>query len=115
MFYDIIWILSLFEAVPPFPLYTAVRKIHPNLSDDVIRDKLYVLKTCGWVKSFSFAGRDYYFLPDNRDPYVYSFIHDRRPRDVPAEKLALASAYREGADVNKSVMKRLQQVRGGGV
>lgn len=112
IFYDILWILSLMEAAPPEPLYDAVRKIHPALTDNEIRDKLYVLKTCRWIGRFSYSGRDYYYLPVNKDPYEYAFLEGQRPRDVAAFKLAIAKEFREKANVNRAVIRRLQEVRG---
>lgn len=99
------------EAAPPEPLYEAMRVLHPHLTDAEIRDKLYVLKTCRWIGRFSYGGRDYYYLRENRDPYEYAFLEGQRPRDVAAFKLPIAREFHAGAGVNAAVMRRLQQVR----
>lgn len=112
IFYDILWILSLMEVAPPEPLYEAVRVIHPEFSEADIRDKLYVLKTCQWIGKFSYGGRDFYYLPENRDPYEYAFIEGFRPRDVAATKIPIVREFHQAAGVNAAVMRRLQQLRG---
>lgn len=114
LFYDILWILSLVEACPPEPLYNAVRVMHPECTDLEIKNKLYVLKTCRWLDYFSYGGRDYFFLRENRDPYEYSFRQGHRPRDVAAFKLAIAREFRQGSGVTPAVIKRLQEIRGDG-
>ena len=85
-FFDILWLISLFEAAPPEPLYEAVRIIHPALTDQNIRNCLYTLRVCRWIDIFSYAGRDFYYLPVNRDPFEYAFEPGRRVRDVAAKK-----------------------------
>lgn len=111
VFFNIIWILSLLEAAPPEPLYDAVRIFHPNLTNDNIRDKLFSLKICQWIGDFSYAGRDYYYLPENKDPYEYAFIKGMRPRDIAASKVDIANEFRAGAGINKAVIRRLQHIR----
>ena len=112
IFYDIVWSLSIMEAAPPEPLYEAVRKIHPGLIDSKIKDYLYVLKTCRWVGQFSYSGRDYYYLPENRDPFEYAFQAGERPRDIPAFKVVIAREFHRDARVSRAVMRRLQEIRG---
>jgi len=112
VFYDIIWLLSLFDLSPPEPLYEAVRLVHPLVSDQDIRDKLFVLKTVQWIESFSYSGKDYYFLPKNTDPFDYAFIHGQRPRDVAASKLAISMEFQNAVGITKAVRKRLLEKRG---
>ena len=111
VFYDLLWILSLVEAAPPDPLYELIKTIHPGLSDTNIKDKLFVLTTCRWAGQFSYAGRDYYYLPKNHDPYDYAFKKGERPRDMPAFKVAIAKEFQKDANVGKAVIRRLQEIR----
>ena len=111
IFYDLLWILSLVEAAPPEPLYELVRTIHPGLSDAKIRDKLFVLQTCRWAGQFSYAGRDYYYLPESKDPFDYAFLKGQRPRDISSFKIAIAKEFRTDASVGKAVIRRLQEIR----
>lgn len=111
VFYDIIWILSLLEAVPPVHLYDAVRIVHPHLTDGEIRNKIYILKTVKWLDTFSYSGKDYHYLPENRDPYIYSFLTGQRVRDIPSMKIEISQEFIRGAKIGRKVMKRLVQKR----
>ena len=111
IFFDLVWILSLLEAVPPEPLYEAVRLIHPGMTDNEIRNCLYTLRVCKWVSVFSYSGRDYYFLPENHDPYEYAFLVGRRVRDVAAKRLEIVTEFRREAHIGKAVIKRLIEKR----
>lgn len=111
IFYDIIWLLSLLEAVPPVQLYDAVRIIHPDAQDVDIRDKLYILKTIGWINSFAYSNKDYYYLPENSDPYEYAFLDGKRARNVAAIKLDISAEFKKDANISRPVIKRLQEHR----
>ena len=111
IFYDILWILSLLEAVPPEPLYECVRIIHPDAEDDEIRNKLFTLRICEWIDTFSYSNRDFYYLSVNRDPFEYRYLPDLRPRDIDAIKLAISTYYKSDLQINKNVLKRLQERR----
>ena len=111
LFYDILWVISLFEAAPPDPLYQAVKVLHPHLHDDDIRKRLYILRTCRWIRSFSYAGRDFSYLQKNIDPYEYAFLPDRRVRDVAATRLAIATEFKDGAQLTPAILKRLAEKR----
>lgn len=113
IFYDILWIISVLDVCPPDPLYEAVRILHPALLDAQIRNCLYALRACRWIDTFSYSGRDYFYLPDNRDPYEYAFIAGRRVRDVPAKKLEVVTEFRKAANITKAVQRRLQEKRRG--
>jgi len=107
VFFDIIWVLSLLEAVPPEPLYEAVRIVHPALTDGRIKDYLYTLRVCKWIDVFSYSGRDYYFLPRNSDPFEYAFLPGQRVRDVSATKLEITADFQSQAVIGKAVIRRL--------
>lgn len=111
LFFDIVWILSLLEAVPPAQLYDAIRIIYPDAIDSEIRNKLYVLKTIGWINSFSYSNQDYYYLPVNSDPYDYAFLEGQRVRDVAAAKLQISNEFRNEAGIARAVIRRLQEKR----
>lgn len=75
---------------------------------------MYVLKTVGWVKSFAYSGRDYYYLPVNADPFEYSFIAGLRVRDVSTVKMRIAQTYGADANIGKAIRRRLIECRSGG-
>lgn len=112
IFYDIIWILSIFEAIPPQQLYDCVKIIHPDVDDSDIRNKLFTLRICEWVDVLSYSNRDFYFLPENRDPFEYRYLPNRRPRDIDAKKLTISNDFKRDGHVNKNVLKRLGEKRG---
>ena len=112
-FFDILWIISLLEAAPPGPLYDAVRLIHNDMTDPQIKNSLYALQVCRWIDTFSYSGRDYFYLPENHDPYHYAFVPGQRLRDVPAKKLEIATEFRGAARIGKEVLRRLQDKRSG--
>jgi hypothetical protein len=60
---------------------------------------------------FSYSGRDYYFLPDNHDPYEYAFLVGRRVRDVAAKRLEIVTEFQHDAHIGKAVIKRLIEKR----
>lgn len=111
IFYDILWLLHVLEAVPPGPLYDAVRLIHPNLTDEFIKNKIYCLQICRWVESFSYSGRDYYFLPRTKDPYHYSYVEGKRVRDMDATKVEISLEFREASKLNRNILQRLREKR----
>ena len=111
LFFDIIWLISLLEVPPPEPLYDAVRVIHPDLTDSHIRNCLYSLRVCRWIDTFSYSGRDYFYLPVNRDPFDYAFRAGERVRDVAAKKLEIVSEFQRAVNIGKAVLKRLQEKR----
>lgn len=111
IFFDIIWLLSLFELASPEPLYDAVRILHPDMTDARIRNCLYTLLVCKWINVFSYANKDYYYLPENHDPYEYAFIAGQRIRGVAATKLSIAEEFKNGAGIRKAVLKRLVEKR----
>jgi hypothetical protein len=111
IFFDILWILSLLEAIPPDPLYSAVRLIHPDMTDGKIKNILYTMQVCNWIDVFSYSGRDYYFLPLNQDPFVYAFKSGMRVRDVAATKVDIVTSFQQAASISKAVLKRLLEKR----
>jgi len=111
IFFDIVWLLSLLDTIPPEPLYEAVRLMYPAMADSDIKNHLYVLRVCRWIDVFSYSGRDYYFLPENRDPFDYAFLPGRRVRDVAALKLEIITSFRRDAAISKAVVKRLSEKR----
>ncbi|MEE4201789.1 retron St85 family effector protein [Erythrobacter sp.] len=112
IFFDLIWLLHLFEAAPPEPLYEAVRKIHPEASNEYIKDKLFTLRTCKWVGIFSYSGRDFYYLPQSIDPYEYAYAPGQRVRDIDASKIAISTEFRDAISLSKNILKRLSEERG---
>lgn len=112
IFYDIIWLLSILEVASPAHLYDAVRIVHPNALDGELRDKLYVLRSLGWIASFPYSAQDYYYLPNNEDPFKYAFLAGKRVRDIPAKKLEISTEFRNSTNIARAVVKRLQQKRG---
>jgi hypothetical protein len=113
-FFDILWLISLLEVPPPEPLYEAVRIIHPDMTDGDIRNCLYTLRVCRWIDTFSYAGRDFYYLPHNHDPYEYSFLPGLRVRDVAAKRLEIVTEFRRDVVIGKAIIRRLQEKRAGG-
>lgn len=111
IFFDIIWILHLLEACPPGPLYEAVRIIHPNAGDDLIRDKIFTLKICRLVESFSYSNRDFFFLPMSIDPYDYAYNQGQRVRDLDAKKLEISTEFRDSVDLTRNILRRLAEKR----
>lgn len=114
IFYDILWILSLFDLSPPEPLYKSVSLIHPGVSEATLRDILYALKVCKWIDSFSYSGKDYYFLPRNTDPVEYSFKYGKRIRDMSAQKMKISAEFVHHTGISKPIRRRLHEIRGAG-
>ena len=112
-FFDILWLIGLLEPAPPERLYDAVRLVHPDMTDPYIRNCLYTLRACHWIDTFSYSGRDYFFLPENRDAFDYAFLPGRRPRDVAVHKLSIVTEFHQTVSISKAVLKRLQDKRKG--
>lgn len=112
-FFDILWLISLLEPAPPERLYEAVRLIHPDMNDGHIRNCLYTLRVCRWIETFSYSGRDYFYLPENNDPFDYAFLTGQRPRDVAVQKLTIVTEFHSAVAIGKAVLKRLQDKRKG--
>lgn len=82
IFYDIIWCAYIADAVTPVKLFEAVKRVHPNLGQADFRRKLYTLRVAGWLGMVPYGGQDYYFLPEQQDPFQYGFkggVTDKEP------------------------------------
>ena len=112
-FFDILWLIGLLEPAPPERLYDAVRIIYPDMTDAHIRNCLYTLRVCRWIATFSYSGRDYFYLPVTRDPFEYAFLPGQRPRDVAVHKLSIVTEFHRTVSISKAVIKRLQDKRKG--
>lgn len=111
IFYDILWILNILGAVPPGPLYDAVRLIHDNMSDDDIKNKLFSMRICRWVDLFSYSSKDFYYLPKPQDPYDYRYLPGQRVHNLEGEKMAILQEFKDGAKITPNILKRLQEKR----
>jgi hypothetical protein len=114
IFYDIIWILNIFQAIPSEPLYEAVKIIHPNETDQTIRNKIFCLRIAGWIDKFPYSNKIYYYNKQNEDPFQYAFLPNSRVRDVAAAKLTIASGFKRDARIPNAVQSRLLELRPGG-
>jgi hypothetical protein len=82
IFYDILWACYIADAVPPGKLFEFIKRIHPEINHAALRKKLYSLRVAGWIGMISYSSQDYYFLPEQQDPFHYSFkegIIDKEP------------------------------------
>jgi hypothetical protein len=70
IFYDILWALYIADAIPPGKLLEFINRIHPALQPAEFRRKLYTLRVAGWIRMISYSSQDYYYLPNQQDPFT---------------------------------------------
>lgn len=110
VFYDILWATYLADAITPTALFETVRRVHPKLSQSDFRRKLYSLRVAKWIEVVPYGGQDYYFLPEQQDPFQYAFnegVIDKEPvRRVLAVRKDLFASIPKGA------LSRVRETRG---
>lgn len=109
IFYDIMWIVYLADAINPSKLFDSVKRIYPSLSQTEFRKKIYTLRVARWLAIVPFGGQDYYFLPEQQDPFQYGFregVMQKEPiRRVLTVRADLFSGVPEGA------LRRVRETR----
>lgn len=90
-FYDIIWMIYLADAVAPAKLLECIQRIHPDLTINKLRRKLYTLRVANWIGVTPYGGQDYYYLVDQQDPFQYSFIEGTKEKDPVRRVLSVRS------------------------
>jgi hypothetical protein len=111
VFYDIMWCTYLADAITPAKLFEAVKRVHSDVSQADFRRKLYTLRVAGWIKMVPFGGQDYYFLPDQHDPFQYGFKTGVVDKEPVRRVLSVRSAVFDG--VPHGALRRVRDTRSG--
>ena len=91
VFYIVYWVIYLALAVAPTELYAFVSAIHP-LTNEEVRDKLYCMELAGWIRRYSYSGKDYFFVLHDQDPFDYAFKAGVAERDSIRRKFVVSGA-----------------------
>lgn len=111
VFFDILWMLHLTRAASPTVLYDLVRRLHPDCSNEDIKNKLYAMKVAGWVDTVPHGGQDYYFGLSDNDPFEYTFKHGVAEVDVLRRRSDVRAALRKIEKPHTTVILRVNQKR----
>jgi hypothetical protein len=111
VFYDIMWCTYLADAITPVRLFEAVKRVHPTITHSDFRRKLYTLRVAGWIKMVPFGGQDYYFLPEQHDPFQYGFRSGVIDKEPVRRVLSVRAAVFDG--VPHGALKRVRDTRSG--
>ncbi len=115
VFYDIMWITYLADAITPGLLYELVRKLNPGETDEALRNKIFCMKVAGWMATISYGGRDYYCNLTPKDPFVYAF-RDEIPaaqRDALRRRIEVRKELRKVEAIHPTIIQRLDAKRAG--
>ncbi len=107
----ILWVIYICVAVSSTILHTWVKKINPNLTDDLIRQYLYSMKVAGWVDRVSYSGKDYYFTKFDIDPFDYAFKKGLKITDSIRRKSDVRALLATLEKPIKAVLNRVASAR----
>lgn len=108
-FYDIMWIIYIADAISPGKLLDALQKIHPTVTQSHIKRKLYTLRVANWVKITPYGGQDYYFLPEQNDPFHYGFVEGTKGKDPIRRVLSVREEI--FGDIPSGAINRVRSIR----
>ena len=80
-FYDIMWIIYLADAITPLKLLELLQRIHSDVTLYSLRRKVYTLRVARWLKIAPYGSQDFYYLPEQNDPFRYGFIDGSKDKE----------------------------------
>lgn len=105
LFFVMYWIIYLFFAVSTPALEDCVASLLPGATTSEIHKKLYCMMLAGWVHLLPYAGKDYYYVTLDEDPFAYSYIANARERDTLRRKTDISLAVRALESIPSAVIR----------
>ena len=105
-FVEILWILHICSAMPVSELHSFRQSLFAeNIEQREIKNKLYCMKLAGWVSSYSYENKEYWYTKSIEDPFRYRFRQGVNANDSTRRKVEAMAAAKSALKVPKHVLR----------
>lgn len=111
IFYVIYWIIHLCLAVTVTALYSYVKLIFNDVTDDEIRRKLYCMQLAGWIERRPYSNKDYLWTLYDPDPFNYEFKLGVTERVTVRRNLIVQTALKRAEEIPSHVRAEASRAR----
>lgn len=91
IFYIVYWAIYLSVAISRLNLVSCVASLVPGVSDNEVREKVYCMQIAGWIDSYRYSNKEYFFALKDKDPFSYGFKAGVANRDSARRKAIVAN------------------------
>ncbi|MGO6673543.1 retron St85 family effector protein [Rhizobium leguminosarum] len=111
----ILWILHISRAISLMEIENYTTSLGINISRRDIKNKLYCMKIAGWVDTYTYINKTYWYAKTDIDPISrYSYINTAKERDPVRHKLAATTAIQKDLQIPTHVARHVSTVVGAG-